>query len=111
MGFVASSWATKTSYRYPSCRPGLKHTATERSILRPHRRDVSDKPPAGGMLHRAGDAHLDAERVGPVRLALADAFDLWRVPTGSRLGPRRGGPMSTGVVRRRWISRVGDAPQ
>jgi hypothetical protein len=31
------------------------------------------------MLHGGGDAHLDAELVRPVRLALADALDLWRV--------------------------------
>jgi hypothetical protein len=31
------------------------------------------------MLHRGSDAHPDAELVGPVRLALADALDLWRV--------------------------------
>jgi hypothetical protein len=31
------------------------------------------------MLHRGSDAHLDAELVGSVRLALADALDLWRV--------------------------------
>ncbi len=30
----------------------------------------------GGMLHRGGDAHFDAELVGPVCLALADALDL-----------------------------------
>ena len=35
--------------------------------------------PASGMLHSGGDAHLDAEFVRPVRLALADALDLWRV--------------------------------
>ena len=41
--------------------------------------DVGDKLPAGGMLHGGRDAHLDAELVGPVRLAFADALDLWRV--------------------------------
>src|SRR5262249_29798084 len=30
-------------------------------------------------LERGGDAHLDAELIGFVRLSLADAFDLWRV--------------------------------
>ena len=40
---------------------------------------MGDKLPASGMLDRGGDAHLDAELVGPVRLALADALDLWRV--------------------------------
>ncbi len=43
------------------------------------RGDVSDELPAGGMLHGGGDAHLDAELVGPVRLAFADALNLWRV--------------------------------
>src|SRR5260370_20512858 len=28
---------------------------------------------------RGGDAHLDAELIGLVRLSLADAFDLWRM--------------------------------
>jgi hypothetical protein len=41
--------------------------------------DVSNELPASGMLHRGGNAHLDAELVRPVRLALADALDLWRV--------------------------------
>ena len=40
---------------------------------------MGDKLPAGGMLDRGGDADLDAELVGPVRLALADALDLRRV--------------------------------
>ena len=31
------------------------------------------------MFHRGGDAHLDPELVRPVRFALADALDLWRV--------------------------------
>jgi hypothetical protein len=35
--------------------------------------------PAGRMFHRGGDAHLDPELVRPVRFALADALDLWRV--------------------------------
>ena len=34
---------------------------------------------AGGMLDGSGDAHLDAELVGPMRLALADALDLGRM--------------------------------
>ena len=37
---------------------------------------MGDKLPADGMLHRGGDAHLDAELVRPVRLALADALHL-----------------------------------
>ena len=41
--------------------------------------DVGDKLPTGGMLHGGGDAHLDADLAGPVRLAPADALDLWRV--------------------------------
>src|SRR5947209_6710922 len=70
----------------------IEHIADERFYLRNdrgervpvigvagQRRDVSDELPAGGMLHGGGDAHLDAELVGPVRLALADALDLWRV--------------------------------
>src|SRR5262249_33290676 len=40
---------------------------------------MGDELPAGGMFHRGGDAHLDPELVRPVRFALADALDLWRV--------------------------------
>src|SRR5262249_42078543 len=40
---------------------------------------MDDKLPAGGMLHRGGDAHLDPEFVRPVRFALADALELWGV--------------------------------
>src|SRR5215475_907487 len=40
---------------------------------------MGDKLPAGGMLYGGGDAHLDAELVRPVRLALADALHLRRV--------------------------------
>ena len=40
---------------------------------------MGDKLPAGGMLHRGGDAHFDTEFVRPVRFALANALDLWRV--------------------------------
>src|SRR5262245_46809891 len=40
---------------------------------------MGDKLPASGMLHRGGDAHLDPELIRPVRFALADALDLWRV--------------------------------
>jgi len=40
---------------------------------------MGDELAAGGMPHGGGDAHLDAELVGPVWLALADALDLWRV--------------------------------
>jgi hypothetical protein len=40
---------------------------------------MGDELPAGGMFHRGGDAHLDPELVKPVRFALADALDLWRV--------------------------------
>src|SRR6266545_3068872 len=40
---------------------------------------IGNELAAGGMLHGGGDAHLDAELVGPVRLALADALDLRRV--------------------------------
>ena len=40
---------------------------------------MGDKLPAGGMLHRGGDAHFDTEFVRPVRFALADALDLWGV--------------------------------
>src|SRR5882762_8696859 len=35
---------------------------------------MGDELPAGGMLHRGGDAHLDTELVRPVRLALTDAL-------------------------------------
>jgi hypothetical protein len=41
--------------------------------------DVCDELPAGGMLHGGGDAHLDAELIGPVRFTFADALHLWRV--------------------------------
>jgi hypothetical protein len=37
---------------------------------------MGDELAAGGMPHGGGDAHLDAELVGPVCLALADALDL-----------------------------------
>ena len=40
---------------------------------------MGDELTAGGMLHGGGDAHLDAELVRPVRLALADALHLRRV--------------------------------
>ncbi len=40
---------------------------------------VRDELAAGGMLDGSGDAHLDAELVGPMRLALADALDLGRM--------------------------------
>src|SRR5262244_721852 len=40
---------------------------------------MGDELPAGGMLHGGGDAHFDPELVRPVRFALADALDLWRV--------------------------------
>ena len=40
---------------------------------------MGDELAAGGMPHGGGDAHLDAELVGPVCLALADALDLGRV--------------------------------
>jgi hypothetical protein len=40
---------------------------------------MGDELPAGGMLHRGGDAHFDPELVRLVRFALADALDLWRV--------------------------------
>src|SRR5207247_8005416 len=40
---------------------------------------MGDKLAASGMLHCGGDAHFDPELVRPMRLALADALDLWRV--------------------------------
>src|SRR5262249_36543539 len=40
---------------------------------------MRDELPAGGMLHRGGDAHFDTEFVRPMRFALADTLDLWRV--------------------------------
>ena len=49
---------------------------------------VGDELPAGGMFHRGGDAHLDPELVRPVRFALADALDLWRVQGGAPLKPK-----------------------
>ena len=36
---------------------------------------MGDKLPAGGMLHRGGDAHFDTEFVRPMRFALADTLD------------------------------------
>ena len=48
---------------------------------------MGDELPAGGMFHRGDDAHLDPELVRPVRFALADALDLWRVQ-GIDLAPR-----------------------
>ncbi len=41
--------------------------------------DVGDELAAGRMLCWSGDADLDAELVGLVGLALADALDLWRM--------------------------------
>ena len=43
------------------------------------RRDVGDELAAARMLDRRGDADLDAELIGPVRLSLADAFHLGRM--------------------------------
>ena len=40
---------------------------------------MGDELAALGVVERRGDRDLDAELVGPVRLALADAFDLRRV--------------------------------
>ena len=40
---------------------------------------MGDELTAGAMLHWRGDAHLDAELVGLMRLALADALDLRRM--------------------------------
>ena len=40
---------------------------------------MGDELTAGGMLHGGGDAHLDAELIRLVRLALADALHLRRV--------------------------------
>jgi hypothetical protein len=39
--------------------------------------DVSNELPASGMLHRGGNAHLDAELVRPVRLAMKP-LRLWK---------------------------------
>src|SRR5258708_37139980 len=70
----------------------IEHVADERFHLRNDRAErvsvirvagqrcgMGDELAAGGMLHRGGDAHLDPELVRPVRLALADALDLWCV--------------------------------
>src|SRR6516165_7148353 len=43
------------------------------------RGDMGDELAAGGMFDGSGDAHLDAEFVGPMRLTLADTFDLGRM--------------------------------
>ena len=40
---------------------------------------VGDELASGRAMQRGGDRHLDAEFVRPMRLALADAFDLGRV--------------------------------
>jgi hypothetical protein len=40
---------------------------------------LRDELAAGGMFDGSGDAHLDAELAGPMRLAFADAFDLGRM--------------------------------
>jgi hypothetical protein len=70
----------------------IQHVADERFHLRNDRAErvsvirvagqrcgMGDELAAGGMLHRGGDAHLHPELVRPVRLALADALDLWCV--------------------------------
>src|SRR4029450_3692710 len=60
----------------------LRNDRAERvSVIRVagQRCGMGDKLAASGMLHCGGDAHLDPELVRPVRLALADALDLWRV--------------------------------
>src|SRR6266705_6341122 len=43
------------------------------------RGDIGDELAAGGMLHWCRDAHLHAELIGLVHLALADALDLRRM--------------------------------
>jgi hypothetical protein len=61
----------------------IKHVADERLYLRNDRGErvpvirvagqrcnVGDELAAGRMLHGGGDAHLDAELIGPVRFAL-----------------------------------------
>src|SRR5476651_1731837 len=40
---------------------------------------VGDELATSGMTERGGDGDLDAELIGAMRLALADAFDLRRV--------------------------------
>jgi hypothetical protein len=40
---------------------------------------MGDELAAGRAMGRGGDRHLDAEFVGPMRLALADALDLGRM--------------------------------
>src|SRR5262249_61575465 len=70
----------------------VEHVADERLHLRNDRSErvpvigiagqccgMGDELTAGGMLHGGGDAHLDAELVRLVRLALADALHLRRV--------------------------------
>ena len=70
----------------------IQHVANERFHLRNDRAErvsviriagqrcgMGDKLAASGMLHCGGDAHFDPELVRPMRLALADALDLWCV--------------------------------
>src|SRR5262252_8416090 len=70
----------------------VEHVADERLHLRNYRGErvpvirvarqrcsMGDELTAGGMLHGGGDAHLDAELIRLVRLALADALHLRRV--------------------------------
>ena len=49
---------------------------------------VADELAALAVLEGGGNAHLDAERVRPMSLAVADAFDFWRVQGIETFGPR-----------------------
>jgi hypothetical protein len=66
-------------------RADLRRSPRSRSRVCGHRWDcrahlaVGDELAAGRATQRGGDRHLDAEFVGPMRLALADAFDLGRM--------------------------------
>src|SRR5215475_10201688 len=75
-GFIASVLVATARL---SCNSALSLSSPIRWRQRVSDDRMGDELPAGGMLHGGGDAHLDPELVRPVRFALADALDLWRV--------------------------------
>jgi len=91
----------------------VEHVADERLHLRNDRGErvpvirvarqrcsMGDELTAGGMLHGGGDAHLDAELIRLVRLALADALHLRRVQAArSAASRRRSSASSNGGLR------------
>ena len=63
-------------------RLGLRDRGGERVAIvgiAGQRLGVGDELASGRAMQRGGDRHLEAEFVGPMRLALADTFDLGRV--------------------------------